>query len=559
MEDVEAATRDDVEAFFRRFYVPSNASLAIVGDVDEAEAIDLAARYFGDLPGGTKAIRPWTPALDASRWNGTIVYRDRVELDRLYLAWPTVAQFEADDAPLAVLSDVLTRGKSGRLYQRLVVDEGLAQDVATHQSGRELAGSFAATVTLRPGKSWERARELVDAEIAAIARDGVTAEELERVQNGRLAGFIYALDNVGGFGGVADRLNAYNTFLGDPGRIVTDLERFRAVTVEAVADVARRYLSGRPRVELAVVRKPTVSAHLDRTTPPDPGPSVAFRAPRPEERRLSCGVPLWVIPRRDLPIVAMTCVVKAGAGVHGPDRGGLASLTADLHGRGDAHPDVSPDRPDCRRPRHASLGERRVGRFVRRHAVPDAAPRRQPRSGRRRSPERGLPARGFRPGEGSNPRRPEGPARAGRGPGLEGPDLGALSRRPSLSRAQRRDRGDRLGAVSRRSPAVPFVPVCPGTVGDRRGGRRRPGRPGAAARFPSVRLVDERRGRCVEARRGPAPQAPDDSPRSPGRGAGGGAGRARRHRPARCRLLGPDALQPDPRRPVHLAAQREAA
>ncbi len=113
MEDVEAATRDDVEAFFRRFYVPSNASLAIVGDIDEAEAIDLAARYFGDLPGGTKAIRPWTPALDASRWNGTIVYRDRVELDRLYLAWPTVAQFEADDAPLAVLSDVLTRGKSG--------------------------------------------------------------------------------------------------------------------------------------------------------------------------------------------------------------------------------------------------------------------------------------------------------------------------------------------------------------------------------------------------------------------------------------------------------------
>jgi zinc protease len=334
MEDVEAATRDDVEAFFRRFYVPSNASLAIVGDVDEAEAIDLAARYFGDLPGGTKAIRPWAPAPDPSRWNGTLVYRDRVELDRLYLAWPSVAQFEPDDAPLAVLSDVLTRGKSGRLYQRLVVDEGLAQDVATHQSGRELAGSFAATVTLRPGKSWERAREIIDAEVAAIAESGPSPEELSRVQNGRLAGFIYALDNVGGFGGVADRLNAYNTFLGDPGRIVTDLERFRAVTPEIVADVARRYVAGRSRVELAVVRRPTTAVHLDRTTPPDPGPSVAFRAPRPEERRLACGMPLWVIPRRDLPIVAMTCVVKAGAGVHGPDRGGLASLTADLMDEG---------------------------------------------------------------------------------------------------------------------------------------------------------------------------------------------------------------------------------
>ncbi len=134
---------------------------------------------------------------------------------------------------------------------------------------------------------------------------------------------------------MADRLNAYNTYLGDPGRIVTDLERFRAVTAEAVAEVARRFVAARPRVEMAVVRRPSPTATpLDRTSPPPSGPSTAFRAPRPEERRLACGVPLWVVPRRDLPIVAMTCVVKAGAGAHGPDRGGLASLTADLMDEG---------------------------------------------------------------------------------------------------------------------------------------------------------------------------------------------------------------------------------
>ncbi len=338
MEDVEAATRDDVEAFFRRFYVPSNASLAVVGDLEESGAIDLAARYFGDLPGGSKAIRPWAPATDPSRWGAPMVFRDRVELDRLYMAWPTVAHFEPDDAPLALLSDVLTRGKSSRLYQRLVVEEGLAQDVSSHQSGRELAGTFALTVTLRPGRSWEQARDRVVAEIGALVDSGIAPEELERVQNGRLAGFIYALDNVGGFGGVADRLNAYNTFLGDPGRIVTDLERFRAVTAGAVADVARRHLAGRPRVELAVVRRATstTTAALDRATPPPSGPSVAFRPPAPVELRLACGVPLWVVPRRDLPIVAMTCVLRAGAGVHGPDRGGLASLTADLMDEGTA-------------------------------------------------------------------------------------------------------------------------------------------------------------------------------------------------------------------------------
>jgi predicted Zn-dependent peptidase len=336
MEDVEAASRDDVEAFFRRFYVPSNASLAIVGDVDEAEALDLASRYFGDLPGGSKAIRPWIPPVDPARGDVNLAMHDRVELDRLYLAWHTVPQFEPDDAPLALLSDVLTRGKSGRLYRRLVVEEGVAQDVSSHQSGRELAGTFALSVTLRPGKPWERAREVVDEEIVSLANAGPRPEELERVQNGRLAGFIYALDNVGGFGGVADRLNAYNTYLGDPGRIVTDIERFRRVTAEDVAAAARRYLAGRPRVGLTVKRRPapTTAAPLDRTIPPAPGPSAAFRAPSPEERRLACGVPLWVVPRRDLPIVAMTCVVKAGAGAHGPDRGGLASLTADLMDEG---------------------------------------------------------------------------------------------------------------------------------------------------------------------------------------------------------------------------------
>jgi len=147
---------------------------------------------------------------------------DRVELDRVYLAWPTVPQFHEDDAPLLLLADILARGKSSRLYRKLVVELELAQDVSAYQSGRELAGSFGVTVTLRPGRPRARARDLVDAELAAIAESGVSDEELARARDGRLAGFIYALETIGGFGGVADRLNAYNTYLGDPGRITSD-------------------------------------------------------------------------------------------------------------------------------------------------------------------------------------------------------------------------------------------------------------------------------------------------------------------------------------------------
>src|SRR5262249_19042976 len=161
-----------------------------------------------------------------------------------YLAWHTVPQFSRDDSALVLLSDILGRGKSSRLFRKLVVELGIAQDSGSYQSGRELAGTFGLTTTLRPGKSWEVARDVVE---AGIADQGVEEAELARVKNGRVAGFIYALDNVGGFGGVADRLNAYNTYLGDPGRITSDLERYQAVTIEAVRQAARSYLHGTPR------------------------------------------------------------------------------------------------------------------------------------------------------------------------------------------------------------------------------------------------------------------------------------------------------------------------
>lgn len=334
MEDVEAATRDDVEAFFRRFYVPGNASLAIVGDFDEDRALGMAERYFGSLPGGSRSLRPWahTGGLPAPV---RISVRDRVELDRLYLAWHTVPHFGPDDAALTLLGDVLGRGKTSRLFRRLVVESSLAQDVSAYQSGRELAGSFGVIATLRPAASLPAARDIIIREVAAIVELGVEPEELDRVKNGRLAGFIYALDNVGGFGGVADRLNAYNTYLGDPGRITSDLGRYGAVTQDDIRRVAAAFLAPEVAgVELAVLGRSKVETSigvpLDRSRPPEPGPAAAFRAPRPEVRALANGMPLWILPRRDLPIIAATFVLDAGAATHGPERGGLAGLTADM-------------------------------------------------------------------------------------------------------------------------------------------------------------------------------------------------------------------------------------
>ncbi|SIO57902.1 Predicted Zn-dependent peptidase [Singulisphaera sp. GP187] len=335
MEEVEAATREDVEAFFHRFYVPSNASLCLVGDLDEDRALALADRYFGSLPGGTKALRPWTPPVELARSEEILLY-ERVELDRYYEVWPTVAHFEGDDAPLVLLADILSRGKSSRLYRKLVVETGLAQDVTAYQSSRELAGSFGAVVTLRPGESWEKARALFHAELAHLAEYGLEEGELERVKNGRLAGYVYAMDNIGGFGGVADRLNAYNIYRSDPGWMAADLERFQATTAEAIVSVARRHLVDRPTVRLTVLGKkePTTAPPLDRSVKPVSAAAVPFRAPSPEMTVLRCGLPLWVIPRRDLPIVAATIALGGGAGMHPPDSAGLAELTTAMMDEG---------------------------------------------------------------------------------------------------------------------------------------------------------------------------------------------------------------------------------
>jgi zinc protease len=335
MEDIERATMGDVSAFFRRYYVPSNASLSVVGDLDESRAIALAERYFGPIAGGTPALRPWAPAVELPG-DRELVVHDRVELDRLYLVWPTVPHFHDDDAPLMLLSDVLARGRSSRMYRKLVVEEQVAQDVSVYQSGRELAGSFGMVVTLRPSRSIERARELVDAELVAVASTEVGADELSRVQKLRTAGFYFALEHVGGFGGVADRLNAYNVFRGDPGLIGTDVRRFRAVTAGEIREVARRYLAGRPRIALSVIgRKETNrGTTLDRKAAPPRSEPVGYQAPRPQILRLGCGLPLWVFPRKDLPTVAGSIVVAGGAGLQPIDLPGLTQLTADMMDEG---------------------------------------------------------------------------------------------------------------------------------------------------------------------------------------------------------------------------------
>lgn len=252
-DDLRASTLDEAHAFFARYYHPANASLAIAGDIDPDRALSLADQYFGDIPAGP-AVSP--VARDAALASPVrLLHEDRVELPRLYLAWHSPAMFKAGDAELDLVSDVLANGKTSRLYRALVYSRRIATEVAAFQNSRELGSFFQVIATAAPGRTLEELETAIDEEMRRLGAEGPDTDEMERSLAQAEAQFVYRLQTVGGFGGKSDQLNAYNTFVGQPGFFEQDLARYRNATAEGLRSAISTYLSDKPRVSLSVVPK----------------------------------------------------------------------------------------------------------------------------------------------------------------------------------------------------------------------------------------------------------------------------------------------------------------
>jgi zinc protease len=249
MADLSAASLEDVRHFFRTYYVPNNASLAIVGDFDPDSVKVWVERYFGRIPRGTEAPpRPTVPAVRVAR-DTFLVLEDRVRIPRLYETWHTVKAFHPDDAALDVLAYVLAGDKTSRLYKRLVYDMQVAQDVRASQDAMHLDGMFQIVVTPKPGETPATMARLVNEEIARVIENGVTERELARAQNTIRARF---LDRLASDLGVAGQISLYSYFANDPEYVRKDAARYDVVTAADVQRVARAYL-GQPKVVLSVV------------------------------------------------------------------------------------------------------------------------------------------------------------------------------------------------------------------------------------------------------------------------------------------------------------------
>ncbi len=265
MDDLSAASYDDVVQFFETYYTPNNASLVVAGDIDTEEARRLVEKWYGAIPRGPEPP-PQPVALPRLEGETRLVLEDAVQLPRLYLAWHAPARYGPADAAMNALAQVLAGGKNSRLYKRLVYDLEIAQDVAAFQDGNQLGGAFYVIATARPGVDLDRIEAEIDAEVARVQREAPDARELQRVVNGIEASFLDALEGVGG---KADQLNAYLTFTGTPDFFEEDLSRYRALAPRDLSDAALSFLTA-DRVALSVVPEGQTGLALDGSTPAEP-------------------------------------------------------------------------------------------------------------------------------------------------------------------------------------------------------------------------------------------------------------------------------------------------
>ena len=350
--DIQAATLENVKSFFKQFYTPNNATLAIVGDFDPSAARALVEKYFGTIKRGPEVRRHQvaTPPITGER---RAVVKDAVELEQVQMGWITPPAFAAGSADGDACAQLLGGGKSSRLYKSLVYEKQIATAVSATHYPLGLGSLFGITATARPGHTAAELEKAIDAELEALRKGGPQPAEIERAVNTIETGIVQGLERVGGFGGVADRLNTYNHYLKDPGYLPKDVARYRAVTPASVRAFAQEHLKSTARaVVTCVPGQPDFGAPVPTPPPvadagkqgaesvnapeewrakqPEPGAARLASLPAAKSARLSNGLTLIVDNRPRLPVVAASLVVRAGLDANTIDKPGLASFTAGL-------------------------------------------------------------------------------------------------------------------------------------------------------------------------------------------------------------------------------------
>jgi zinc protease len=326
MEDLNAAKLDDVKEWFRTSYGAANAVLVVAGDVKPEEVKAKVERYFGDIPAGPPVTRQeaWIAKRTGSQRG---LMQDRVPQARIYKVW-NVPQWDSDEAAsLILLGDLLSTGKSSRLYKRLVYDDQIATDVSAYPDLHEIGGQFVIQATARPGVELAKVEQAVNQELARLLAGGPTATELQRVKTQYRAEFIRGVERIGGFGGKSDVLAQGQVFAGRPDYYKERLRLVARATAAQLRGTAVRWLSDgvytlevRPYGEFQ-----TAAAGVDRSKLPEPGALPETKFPELQRSTLSNGLKIVLAERRSIPQVRFDLLLDAG---YAADQNGIAGTAS---------------------------------------------------------------------------------------------------------------------------------------------------------------------------------------------------------------------------------------
>lgn len=324
-KDLKAATLDDVRAWFKTYYGPTNATLVLAGDITPQAALKKVKHYFGDIPAGPPLTRQ-------SRWvapmNGEhrLAMRDRVPHARIYMLWNVPPMGAPTSSQLQLAGNLLAGSKNSVLYQALVMDKKLALNVNAGLIGREIGSQFIITATARPGVPLAKVEQAITDTLQKFLQTGPQTKALQRSKTRIAAGFMRSIAGVSGKAQVLARGQVYYD---NPAHFQQDLDILRAATPATVQAAADQWLTDDHFV-LSVLpfgKHSTHDTNVDRSQLPDIGKAPNLTLPNVQTATLPNGLKIRLAEQHETPIVEMNMVFDAGYAADPDHLPGLANMT----------------------------------------------------------------------------------------------------------------------------------------------------------------------------------------------------------------------------------------
>jgi len=331
MEDLSAASMDDVKEWFRTYYGPNNAIITIAGDVKAEEVLEKVKKYFSDIP-ASPPIAKFTNNIAKMRGTTFQQAQDRVPQARLQKTWNIPGWGSAELTRLNLLGDILTNGKSSRLYKRLVLDEELASNVFFYTYENEIGGQFYLFADAKPGVSLSKINDIINVELKKVFTSGVTTVEVERTKANYFVQFLKGIETIGGFGSKNDILAQGETFAGNPAAYKNILGYIKSATPADIKKVSNDWLTdGEYVLEILPYGNfENTDSTLDRTVMPAVPNPPAAKFPPIKNFTLSNGLKVYLVEKHELPLVNMISSFAAGFSADQAVHAGLAKLTGTM-------------------------------------------------------------------------------------------------------------------------------------------------------------------------------------------------------------------------------------